>query len=179
MMASLIDRMIRASKLDINLYEEVEADKSSMGQAITVVVISSVASGIGTIGILGIQGLIVGTISALIGWLVWAYLTYLIGTKLLPEPQTKADVGELLRTIGFSSAPGVLRIFGFIPLIGVIISFVASIWMLVAMIIAVRQALDYKSTWRAIGVCVFGFVIYLVIIALIFYVLGLPAAFSG
>jgi hypothetical protein len=179
MMASLIDRMIRASKLDINLYEEVEADKSSMGQAITVVVISSVASGIGTIGILGIQGLIVGTISALIGWLVWAYLTYLIGTKLLPEPQTKADVGELLRTIGFSSAPGVLRIFGFIPLIGVIISFVASIWMLVAMIIAVRQALDYKSTWRAIGVCVIGFVIYLVIIALIFYVLGLPAAFSG
>ena len=108
MMASLIDRMVRASKLDINLYEEVEADKSSMGQAITVVVISSVASGIGTIGILGIQGLIVGTISALIGWLVWAYLTYLIGTKLLPEPQTKADVGELLRTIGFSSAPGVL-----------------------------------------------------------------------
>ncbi|TFG75293.1 MAG: hypothetical protein E4H21_09120 [Thermodesulfobacteriales bacterium] len=178
-MASLIDRMIRASKLDINLYEEVEADKSSMGQAITVVVISSVASGIGTIGILGIQGLIVGTISALIGWLVWAYLTYLIGTKLLPEPQTKADVGELLRTIGFSSAPGVLRIFGFIPLIGVIISFVASIWMLVAMIIAVRQALDYKSTWRAIGVCVIGFVIYLVIIAFIFSVLGLPAAFSG
>ena len=172
MMASLIDRMIRASKLDINLYEEVEADKSSMGQAITVVVISSVASGIGTIGILGIQGLIVGTISALIGWLVWAYLTYLIGTKLLPEPQTKADVGELLRTIGFSSAPGVLRIFGFIPLIGVIISFVASIWMLVAMIIAVRQALDYKSTWRAIGVCAIGFVVYLLVVAFIFYLLG-------
>ena len=178
-MASLIDRMVRASKLDINLYEEVEADKSSMGQAITVVVLSSVASGIGTIGILGIQGLVIGTISALIGWLVWAYLTYLIGTKLLPEPQTKADVGELLRTIGFSSAPGVLRIFGFIPLIGAIVTFVAGIWMLVAMIIAVRQALDYKSTWRAIGVCVIGFVIYLVIIAVIFSVLGLPAGFSG
>ncbi|GJM14686.1 MAG: hypothetical protein DHS20C13_00130 [Thermodesulfobacteriota bacterium] len=179
MMASLIDRMVRASKLDINLYEEVEADKSSMGQAITVVVLSSVASGIGTIGILGIQGLFIGTISALIGWFVWAYLTYLIGTKLLPEPQTKADVGELLRTIGFSSAPGVLRIFGFIPLIGAIVTFVAGIWMLVAMIIAVRQALDYKSTWRAIGVCAIGFVIYLVIIAVIFSVLGLPAGFSG
>ena len=178
-MASLIDRMVRASKLDINLYEEVEADKSSMGQAITVVVLSSVASGIGAIGIMGIQGLIVGTISALIGWFVWAYLTYFIGTKLLPELQTKADVGELLRTIGFSSAPGVLRIFGFIPLIGAIISFIAGIWMLVAMIIAVRQALDYKSTWRAIGVCVIGFVIYLVIIAVIFSVLGLPAGFSG
>ncbi len=177
MMASLLNRMVRAAKLDINLYEEVEADKSAMGQALTVVVLSSVASGIGTIGILGIQGLIIGTISALIGWFVWAYLTYFIGTKLLPEPQTKADVGELLRTIGFSSAPGVLRIFGFIPFLGAIISFVASVWMLVAMIIAVRQALDYKSTWRAIGVCVIGFVIYLVVIALILSVLGLPGAF--
>lgn len=176
-MASLLDRMVRAAKLDINLYEEVEADKSAMGQALTVVVLSSVASGIGTIGILGIQGLIIGTISALIGWFVWAYLTYFIGTKLLPEPQTKADVGELLRTIGFSSAPGVLRIFGFIPFLGAIISFAASVWMLVAMIIAVRQALDYKSTWRAIGVCVIGFVIYLVVIALILSVLGLPGAF--
>lgn len=177
MMASLLDRMVRAAKLDINLYEEVEADKSAMGQALTVVVLSSVASGIGTIGILGIQGLIIGTISALIGWFVWAYLTYFIGTKLLPEPQTKADVGVLLRTIGFSSAPGVLRIFGFIPFLGAIISFAASVWMLVAMIIAVRQALDYKSTWRAIGVCVIGFVIYLVVIALILSVLGLPGAF--
>lgn len=176
-MASLLNRMVRAAKLDINLYEEVEADKSAMGQALTVVVLSSVASGIGTIGILGIQGLIIGTISALIGWFVWAYLTYFIGTKLLPEPQTKADVGELLRTIGFSSAPGVLRIFGFIPFLGAIISFAASVWMLVAMIIAVRQALDYKSTWRAIGVCVIGFVIYLVVIALILSVLGLPGAF--
>ncbi len=178
-MASLIDRMVRASKLDINLYEEVEADKSAMGQALTIVVLSSVASGIGTIGILGIQGLIVGTISSLIGWFVWAYLTYFIGTKLLPEPQTKADVGELLRTIGFSSAPGVLRIFGFIPFLGSIISFAAGVWMFVAMIIAVRQALDYKSTWRAIGVCAIGFVIYLVIIALIFSVLGLPGVFSS
>lgn len=178
-MANLIDRMVRASKLDINLYEEVEVDKSSMGQAITVVVLSSVASGIGAIGIMGIQGLIIGTISALIGWFVWAYLTYLIGTKLLPEPQTKADVGELLRTIGFSSAPGVLRIFGFIPLIGAIISFVASVWMLVAMIIAVRQALDYKSTWRAIGVCVIGFVIYIIVIAVIMSVLGLPSMMTG
>lgn len=178
-MASLIDRMVRASKLDINLYEEVEADKNSMGQAIAVVVLSSLASGIGAIGILGIQGLLIGTISALIGWFIWAYLTYFIGTKLLPEPQTKADVGELLRTIGFSSAPGILRIFGFIPLIGAVISFAASVWMLVAMIIAVRQALDYKSTWRAIGVCVIGFVVYIVVIALISSIFGFPAGISG
>ncbi|MCZ6554839.1 MAG: hypothetical protein O6759_01830, partial [Candidatus Dadabacteria bacterium] len=105
MMASLIDRMVRAAKLDVNLYEEVEADKGSMRQAITVVVLSSVAGGIGSIGVLGISGLIFGTIFALIGWFIWAFLVYIIGTKLLPEPQTKSDMGELLRTIGFSSAP--------------------------------------------------------------------------
>lgn len=162
-MASLVDRMVRASKLDVNLYEEVEADKGSMGQALTVVVISSVASGIGAIGFGGIQGLIIGTIAALVGWVVWAFLAFIIGTKLLAEPQTKSDIGELLRTTGFASSPGVLRVFAFIPVIGFVISFAVSVWMLVAMVIAVRQALDYKSTWRAIGVCAIGFIINVLI----------------
>lgn len=173
-MANIVDRMVRASKLDANLYEEVEADKGAMSQAVAVVILSSIASGIGTIGVLGIKGLIIGTISALLGWFVWAFLVFIIGTKLLPEPQTKSDMGELLRTIGFSSSPGVLRVFGFIPLVGPIISFAAGIWMLVAMIIAVRQALDYKSTWRAIGVCAIGFIIYIFVIAFILSFMGLP-----
>lgn len=163
-MASLIDRMVRAAKLDVNLYEEVEADKGSMRQAIIVVVLSSVAGGIGSIGVLGISGLIFGTIFALIGWFIWAFLVYIIGTKLLPEPQTKSDMGELLRTIGFSSAPGVIRVLGIIPFLGALASLIAGVWMLVAMVIAVRQALDYKSTWRAIAVCVIGFVIVNVVI---------------
>ena len=102
-MASLTDRMIRAAKLDVNLYEEVEADKGAMGQAMGVVILSSVAAGIGTVGMAGIKGLVLGTIVALAGLFIWAFLTYYIGTRLLPEPQTKADYGELLRTIGFSS----------------------------------------------------------------------------
>lgn len=171
-MASIVDRMIRASKLDVNLYEEVEADKGAMGQALLVVVISSVAAGIGTLGVLGIRGLIFGTIGALAGWFIWAFLAFIIGTKLLPEPQTKSDMGEMLRTIGFASSPGVIRVLAFIPLIGAIISIVASVWMLVAMIIAVRQALDYKSTWRAVGVTVIGFIIYFIVLAVIFSVLG-------
>ncbi len=173
-MAELMNRMIRASKLDVNLYEEVEADKDSMGQAILVVVLSSVAAGIGSISILGLSGIIYGTIGSLIGWFVWAYITYFVGTKLLPEPQTKSDVGELLRTIGFSSSPGVLRILGIIPLLGGLINFVVSIWMLIAMIIAVRQALDYKSTGRAIGVCIIGFIINIVISIFIYKLFGLP-----
>lgn len=176
-MPSLIDRMIRASKLDVNLYEEVEADKSATGQAVVVVILSSAAVGIGTIGVFGIEGLIFGTIYALINWIIWAYLVYIVGTKLFPEPQTESDMGELLRTIGFSSAPGVLRIFSFIPLINVIILFITFVWMLVAMIIAVRQALDYKSTWRAIAVCIVAFMIATIISYFLFSVANLPNPF--
>ncbi len=101
--------------------------------------------------------------SPLVGWFIWAALTFLIGTKILPEPQTKADLGELLRTIGFSASPGVLRIFGMIPLLGGLIALAASVWMLVAMVVAVRQALDYTSTGRAVGVCAIGWLVQVAI----------------
>ena len=171
-MASFKDRIIRAAKLDANLYEEVEADKGAMGQAMGVVVLSSLAAGIGSIGRAGISGILIGTIAALIGWYIWAYLTYFIGTKFLPEPQTKAAPGELLRTIGFSSSPGLIRVLCIIPgLLGVVL-LVSLIWMLVAMVIAVKQALDYKSTLRAVGICVIGWIIQVIIFILLFSVVG-------
>ena len=167
-----LDRIVRAAKLDVDLYEEVEADKGAMSQAMGVVVLSSVAAGIGSIGTTGTKGIIIGAITALIAWYVWAYITYFIGAKILPEPQTKADHGELLRTIGFSSSPGLLRILAIIPGIGGIIFMIASVWMLVAMVIAVRQALDYQSTLRAVGVCMIGWVIQAIILMILFTVLG-------
>jgi hypothetical protein len=167
-----MDRMIRAAKLDVNLYEEVEADKGTMGQAMTVVIISSIAAGFGSIAEGGIAGIFIGTITALIGWYVWAYVTYFIGTRLLPEPQTKADHGELLRTIGFSSSPGLIRVLGIIPGLAGVVFAVASIWMLVAMVIAVRQALDYTGTLRAVGVCVIGWIIQVVLFGLLFAFIG-------
>ncbi len=157
--------MVRAAKLDVQLYEEVEADQGALGQATGVVILSAVAAGIGNLGTGGPLGLGIGTIGALVGWYVWALLTYFIGTKFLPEPQTRADYGELLRTIGFSSAPGVIRVFGIIPGLRALVFLVAGIWMLVAMVIAVRQALDYTSTWRAVGVCVIGWVVQALILA--------------
>ena len=171
-MASFIDRIIRASKLDVHLYEEVEADTRAMSQAMGVVVLSSIAAGIGNIARGGLGGILTGTIIALIGWYIWAYLTYFIGTKFLPEPQTEANPGELLRTIGFSSSPGLIRVLGIIPWLAGVVFLVASIWMLVAMVIAVRQALDYKSTLRAVGVCVIGWIIQSLILVLLFTVLG-------
>ena len=167
-MADFKDRIIRAAKLDINLYEEVEADKGATGQAMKVVIFSSIAAGIGTISTNGLGGLVLGTIAALIGWYAWAYITYFIGTKLLPEPQTEADHSELLRTIGFASSPGLIRVFGIIPgLTGIVFS-VASMWMLAAMVIAVRQALDYSGTLRAIGVCIIGWIIQVIIFFFLF-----------
>ena len=177
-MTGFQDRMLRAAKLDIHLYEEVEADKGAMGQAIIVVVLSSAAAGIGSIGMgaAGPGSIMIGMIAALASWYVWAYLTYFIGTKLLPEPQTQADHGELLRTIGFSSSPGLIRVLGIIPGFGKVVFMAASIWMLVAMVVAVRQALDYKSTWRAAGVCVIGWIIQTMLIMLLFSLFGGPAA---
>jgi hypothetical protein len=173
-MATFKDRIIRAAKLDVHLYEEVEADKKAMGQAMGVVILSSIAAGIGSIAIGGIGGILIGTLLALIGWYIWAYLTYFIGTKVLPEPQTRAGHAELLRTIGFSSSPGLIRVLGIIPGLAGVVFLVASIWMLVAMVIAVRQALDYKSTLRAVGVCAIGWIIQAVILALVFAIFGGP-----
>ena len=175
---SFFNRIIQASKLDSNLYEEVEADKSALGQAMAIVVLSSIACGIGLYKTGGFSGIITGTLASLISWYVWAYLTYFIGTKFLPEPQTQADLGELLRTIGFSSSPGLLRVFYFVPGIGALLYLISSFWMLVAMIIAVRQALDYNSTLRAVGVCVIGYVIHIFILVIIFSIFGgvLPEA---
>ena len=175
---SFMNRIIRATKLDANLYEEVEADKSALGQAMAVVVLSSIAVGIGLYKTGGFSGIITGTLASLISWYVWAYLTYFIGTKFLPEPQTQADLGELLRTIGFSSSPGLLRVFYFVPGIGALLYLISSFWMLVAMIIAVRQALDYNSTLRAVGVCVIGYIIQIFVLVIIFSIFGgvLPEA---
>ena len=113
------------------------------------------------------MGFVVGAVGALIGWFIWAFLVYIIGTKVLPEPQTHSDLGELLRTTGFSASPGLLRVLGAIPLFGGLIIFAVSIWMLIAMIIAVRQALDYQSTGRAVGVCLIGWFVPVVILFMI------------
>lgn len=166
--SSFQNRIIRAVMLDSDLYEEVEADKSAQGQAMTIVILASIAAGIGLYKTGGFSGIFTGTIASLISWYIWAYLTYFIGTKFLPEPQTKADLGELLRTIGFASSPGLFRVLYFIPGIGGLVYFISSLWMLVAMIIAVRQALDYNSTLRAIGVCVIGYIFQIFILLLIF-----------
>lgn len=171
-MSRFTDRMIRAAKLDANLYEEVEADRTALGQAMGVVVLASLAAGIGAFSKSGMSGLVMGSITALIGWFVWSFIVYFVGTKILPEPQTKADLGQLLRTIGFSSSPGIIRVLGIIPGLMVLTSLIGSIWMLIAMVIAVRQALDYKGTGRAVGVVLIGWLIAIILTAILGGLIG-------
>jgi hypothetical protein len=171
---TFVERMIGAAKLDPRVYEEVEADRSATPQALGVVVLASVAGGIG-VGA-GLRGLVVGTLGGLVGWAVWAWLIYFIGTRWLPEPDTRADFGELLRTLGFATSPGILRVVGPVPVLGPIVFIVTLVWMLVAVIIAVRQALDYRSTVRAVGVCLIGWLVQVVILALVFGIFARPVS---
>lgn len=174
-MSSYIDRIKRAVLLKVDLYEEVEADEGAMMQAMGVVILSSIAGGIGSVYQFGFTGILVGGISALISWFVWAYTVYFIGVKVLPEPQTQATPGQLLRTLGFASAPGMIRVLGIIQGLGNIIALIASVWMLIAMVIAVRQALDYKGTLRAVVVCIIGWILYWLAALIIFAIFGQPS----
>jgi len=150
--ASIIDRMIRAARLERQVYEEVEHDQSATRQAMLVVVLGAIAAGIGALyG--GIIALMVGIVVALIGWAVYAFIVYWVGTNFFKGPRTEATWGELLRTLGFASSPRVLLILGIIPVVGLLIWLAVFIWILVTTVIAIRQALDF-DTGRAIATAV-------------------------
>ena len=157
MFNNLFDRIFRAIKIDVELYEEVERDKSATIQAGLVVVLSSMAAGVGALQ-LGASNFLLAPIFSLISWYVWAYIIYFVGVKLFPEKNTKSNHGELLRTIGFSSAPGLLRVFGVTPDLMAVTFIGSAFWMLACMVVGVRAALDYNSLWRALGVVVVAWI---------------------
>lgn len=166
-MSGFTERMVGAATLDGAIIEEIEHDRSGTGQALGVVVLASAAAGIGMWAYGGVTLLLSGMVAAILGWALWAGLIWLIGTKLLPESQTRADWSELARTTGFAQTPGILRLFGFVPLIGGLVVLVANLWMLVSMVVAVRHALDYESTWRALLVVLIGWLANAVLFALL------------
>jgi hypothetical protein len=168
-MTTFPHRLMGASVLDVDTYEEVEADRGATAQAFLVVLASSLATGIGASGFMHggrpiAEGIFIWSAISLMAWAAWALLVFEIGGRLLPEPQTRVDVGELMRTIGFAAAPGMLRIFGVVPEIAFPVFVLTTVWMLVAMVVAVRQALDYRSTARAIGVCAASLALALLIV---------------
>jgi hypothetical protein len=154
-MTRFLSRIAGASLLDAATYEDVEADRSATTQAMVVVFLSSIAAGVGALGSAATHPAALVTISVLafVVWAVWAVLTFEIGSRLMPSPRTQADLGQLLRTIGFASAPGMIRVLGIVPGIMTPVFFISAVWMLFAMIVGVRQALEYTSTLRAATVC--------------------------
>src|SRR5579859_6201481 len=166
---SIVNRMLRAARLEVPLYEEVEADLTATNQALLVVVLVAVANGIGA-GIAGagsgrlVGALVGGVLTGLIGWAVWSYVVYFVGTRFFGGTAT---YGELLRTLGFAESPGVLYILGVIPVVGGIVAIVAFIWTLVTSFIATRQALDVDNTKT-----VFTILIAFVAFAIVYAILG-------
>jgi hypothetical protein len=156
---SFIERMIGAAMLDVSVYEEVEHDQTATAQAAGVVAIVAVCAAIGSWGSGDAKGPIGAIIGALLGWVIMAGLTYVIGTKVFGGT---ADMGEMLRTLGFSRTPGVLAAIGFIPLLGWVAVFAASIWQLVTAVVAIRQALDF-DTPKAIATAILAWVVVMVV----------------
>lgn len=158
-MSALLRRLFGALALDPSAYEDVEADTHATWQAGLTVVLASAAAGVGAQGLgVDVSPLPLAAVS-LVAWAAWALLTFEVGVRVLPGPRTHADVGELLRTLGFSAVPGLLLVLGALPGLALPIFVAVPLWMLAAMIVAVRQALDYQSTARAVAVCVVGWVL--------------------
>ena len=171
----MLSRMLGAALLRAETYEDVESDRGATIQALLVVIAVAVASGVG--GLLAgdadvVRGVVFGVIRGVVTWAIWALATWLVGAKLLKTLETEADWGQLARTTGFAQTPGILSILVFIPVVGVLIALVAFFWAFVAMVIAIRQALDYTSTWRAFFVILIAFIPVIIINAIIFTVLG-------
>ncbi len=163
--SSIVDRMIRAARLESQVYEEVEHDQSATGQAMLVVAIGAVAASIGALSG-GLNAFFALFVIALVGWAVYAYVAYWVGTTIFKGPETSADWGELLRTLGFASSPRVLLILGIIPVVGLFIWPLVFVWWVVATVIAIRQALDF-DTWRAIATAVVSVLPTLVVLSFV------------
>ena len=153
-MSRFFIRAWRAAKLDVSLFDEVMADTKAMTQAIIVVFIYGGAVAYGTFGRTGVAGINGAIFITLIGWYIWAFTTYFVGVRLFPETQTTADRKAFMRAMGFASSPGWLRLLGLVPGLGGAIFAVASVWMIVATVVAVKKALNYNSTQRAAAITV-------------------------
>lgn len=172
-MSTFLQRCLGAARLDGRVYEDVEADERSTGQAMLVVTLASLAAGIGALDQFDTPEIVAAILVSVIAWFVWAGMVTLIGTRLLPERQTEADLGQVVRTTGFSASPGLLQVFGIVPALGPIVGVVTNLWMLAAMVVAVRHALDYTSTMRAILVTVLGFIAFVAVLEAIAALTGI------
>lgn len=148
-------RLLGAAMLDAGMYEGIEADRRTTMQALTAVMLASLAAGVGAGDWLGTRLATLAAVTALavVTWSAWAMLVFQLGTRVMPEADTQADWGQLLRTTGFASAPGLLLVFGLIPHGRAAVFVAVGVWMFAAMVFGVKHALDYRHGGRALAVC--------------------------
>jgi hypothetical protein len=153
MISLFLNRIYRSIKIDPEVFDEIQKDKNATMAAAIVVLLSSTAAGLGA-SQMGMVSFFLAPILSLVSWFVWAYIVYFVGVKLFPETKTKTTHIALLRTIGFSSAPGIIRVLGFNSDLMAVTFIGSAFWMLACMVVAVRQTLNFKSLWRAFGVVI-------------------------
>jgi hypothetical protein len=166
-MASFQSRVVGAMQLKAASFEEVEHDTTATGQAALVVVLASVSSGIAFLWYGGVWGVFGSAVWALVSWMLFAGLVWIVGTRIIPGRATQADLGQLLRTMGFAQAPGLLAFLGVIPLLGWPIWLAVFLWTVTATVVAVRQALDYDHTARAVAAVVLAIVLAIVLTSMV------------
>jgi hypothetical protein len=180
----LLNRMLRAARLDTSLYEQVETEEDATAQAIMIALLASVATslGMGIAGLLGghgamwfLWGLLSGLLASLVGWFAWVLITYFFGTTVFKGPEKDVSFGSLIRTMGFANSPGVVRILCFMPLIGWVITLLVGIWTLAAGVVAVMQTFEFTAG-KAMATCFFGWLIYMAVLFLIYW--WLPSSFK-
>lgn len=171
----MLNRIMGVFRLDVNTFEEIEHDRSATGQAFLVVILVAIIAGVGSglaagIGDRSFFSAFLGTLlSALVGWLIWAVVSWFVGTSFFGG---QADVGEMLRVIGFAQAPQILAI---IPCIGALVGW---IWSLIAGFIAIRQGLDLDNT-KAFLTILIGFIFVIIVYAVIGLFFGGLGAIFG
>ena len=173
------DRVVGAMKLDAHAFEDVERDTTAIGQSVGVIALAAAAAGIGNIYYGGLTGIVSAAFMSVISFLIWSLIIWLVGTKVMPEPATKADYPETFRVLGFAAAPGLASVITIIPILGWILMFFIWVWQIAAMVVAVRQVLDYSTTGKAIIVVLIGFVINIIVTLLVLApILGMRALFG-
>ena len=157
-MGNLVERTVRAAKLDPTFYQEVVDDPTSHGNSVWVVGFFVIAAGFGTFSRAGATAVNICTITTLIAWYVWAFTVYYVGAHFFREPDTRVDRKAVMRVMAFACAPGLLRILGLFPPLTLTVFIVTSIWMLVAAVVGIKRALNISSTAKVAGICIVSWI---------------------
>lgn len=179
-MALFFQRLKLALMVNQDFYEEVINDPKTQGHSLWVVALFAMTASFGIFSRVSGTAVNINLMVTLITWYIWAFTTYYIGTHFFSEKDTPRDRKAVMRIIGFASAPGILRLFSFIPYLSGLILLLSSVWMIYAASLALKRALNYTSMARAVGVTVLSFAlstfVQFILLVMLFQLFAVKAA---